>query len=171
MYVRNYTTNFDLPWETVFQTTSRSKVEEYCYKHDIHFEWTPTGDLRTQQVCQSFAKHPRTGISIWFNQAHLFHPSALDERTRELMERLFVKGKFPRNASYGDGSPIEESALENIRQAFENEAVSFQWRRGDILLLDNMRVSHGRTPYQGDRRVLAAMGRRFSSCAHKYCEA
>jgi hypothetical protein len=31
------------------------------------------------------------------------------------------------------------------------------WRRGDLLLIDNMLTAHGRRPCTGDRRVLVAM--------------
>ncbi|CAM5231048.1 hypothetical protein SANTM175S_04757 [Streptomyces antimycoticus] len=31
------------------------------------------------------------------------------------------------------------------------------WHTGDLLLIDNMLVAHGRRPYTGTRRVLVAM--------------
>jgi alpha-ketoglutarate-dependent taurine dioxygenase len=162
-YIRNYVNGVDLSWQTVFQTESPAEVEQYCRANDIKYEWLPNSTLRTSQVCQSFAKDPRTGKSIWFNQAHLFHPSSLDERTREVLLRTFEEQDLPRNATYGDGSPIEASALNDIRQAFEREKILFEWEAGDLLIVNNMRVSHGRTPYQGKRRVLAAMGQPFST--------
>ena len=36
-------------------------------------------------------------------------------------------------------------------------AVDVDWRRGDLLLIDNMLVAHGRRPFTGSRRVLVAM--------------
>jgi hypothetical protein len=161
-YIRNYNKNLDLPWQIVFQTESRSQVEEFCYAHNIEFEWR--GEcLRTRQVCQALARHPRTGAIVWFNQAHLFHPSSLDERTRATMRQLFAADDFPRNATYGDGTPLDEPELDHIRRAFNDEIVTFQWRSGDVLILDNMQISHGRTPYKGARRVLVAMCERISA--------
>jgi alpha-ketoglutarate-dependent taurine dioxygenase len=162
MYVRNYHEDIDLPWQTVFQTESRSEVEQYCREHDIEYEWAGSGTLRTRQVCQAFAKHPRTGELVWFNQAHLFHPSSQDARTRGLLKETFKEEDLPRNALYGDGSPIEEADLEDVRNAFEAEMVTFDWRAGDVLILDNMLVSHGRSPYKGKRRVVASMCRPYS---------
>jgi alpha-ketoglutarate-dependent taurine dioxygenase len=163
MYIRNYRPDIDLSWRTVFQTDSKEQVEAYCDKHGIEREWTPAGTLKTRQTSQALAKHPRTGAVVWFNQAHLFHPSGLDPNTQQLMREMFREDELPRNATYGDGSPIEESDLENIRDAFKQETITFEWRVGDILVLDNMLVSHGRTPYKGRRRVLTAMCDSYSS--------
>ena len=165
MYIRNYKKDVDLPWSVVFQTDSRLEVEQYCAAHDIGCEWTPEGHLRTRQVCDAVSVHPRTGQRIWFNQAHLFHPSSLDKRTRKALHAMYKDEDLPRNATYGDGSAIEESVLEEIRETFDREVVGVAWRKGDVLILDNMLVSHGRSPYKGKRKILTAMARPFSSFA------
>ena len=53
--------------------------------------------------------------------------------------------------------------LAQIRQAYEAEAFTFRWEKGDVLLVDNMAVAHSRTPYRGTRQVLVAMASPFSS--------
>lgn len=169
MYVRNYHDDIDLPWQTVFQTESRSVVEQYCREHEIEFEWTASGTLRTWQVCQALTKHPRKEEWVWFNQAHLFHPSSQDARTRALLRETYKDEELPRNAFYGDGSPIADADLENIRNAFAAEMVTFDWRAGDVLIVDNMMVSHGRAPYKGRRRVVASMCRPYSLHAGDKC--
>lgn len=78
------------------------------------------------------------------------------------MAEMFKTDELPRYACYGDGTPIEEEDLDNIREAFREETVLFEWRAGDTLIVDNMLVSHGRTSYRGHRRVLAAMCNVFS---------
>jgi alpha-ketoglutarate-dependent taurine dioxygenase len=44
-----------------------------------------------------------------------------------------------------------------VRAAFADASVAFAWQRGDLLMLDNMAVAHGRRPYRGERQVLVAM--------------
>lgn len=163
MYVRNYHVGVDLPWQTVFQTEDASEVERYCRLNDIQFEWRPDGGLRTKQVCRAMATHPRAGVRVWFNQAHLFHPSSLSRESREAMREIFDEQDFPRQVYFGDGTPLPESDLEEIREAFRSETIVFPWREGDILALDNMLVSHGRLPYQGPRKILAALRDRYST--------
>jgi alpha-ketoglutarate-dependent taurine dioxygenase len=162
MYVRNYGGGLDLPWQSVFQTESKAEVENYCRRAGIHFEWKDGNRLRTRQVCQAVAHHPKTGEAVWFNQAHLFHVSSLQRAARELLLSTFNEEDLPRNAYYGDGSPIESSVLDEIRQAYEKEAVIFPWRDGDILVLDNMLVAHGRAPFSGPRKVVVGMTEAFS---------
>jgi hypothetical protein len=33
----------------------------------------------------------------------------------------------------------------------------FDWQRGDVLLIDNKLVSHGRQPYSPPRKIFAAL--------------
>jgi alpha-ketoglutarate-dependent taurine dioxygenase len=157
-YVRNYGTGVDFSWEDAFQTTSRAEVDAYCAAHGLTCKWIDDVQLRTEQTLPAFAHHPASGQRLWFNQAHLFHVSSLDVRTREALLSVFEPDELPRNAYYGDGSPIEPEVLEHIRAVHAGCTQSFAWQRGDVLAVDNMYVAHGRQPYTGARRVLVMMG-------------
>ncbi|HKY39942.1 MAG TPA: TauD/TfdA family dioxygenase [Polyangiaceae bacterium] len=157
LYVRNYSPRLDVPWQKVFGTSDKAEVEAYCRRHAIEFEWRDGGTLRTRQRGPVLARHPKTGEVVWFNQAHLFHISALDDELREGLLGLVGLEGLPRNVYYGDGSPLEEELLAEIRTTLAREQRVFQWRRGDVLLLDNMLVAHGRNPFSGQRRVLVSM--------------
>jgi alpha-ketoglutarate-dependent taurine dioxygenase len=157
MYVRNYGEGIDLAWQQVFQTEDPAEVEQFCRRAGIDFEWRDGGRLRTRQVCQAVASHPKSGKMVWFNQAHLFHVSNLEPQVRNALLGVFDEEDLPRNAYYGDGSPIEPEALAEVREAYRQEQVAFPWQQGDVLLLDNMAVAHGRTPFRGERRVRVAM--------------
>lgn len=160
MYVRNYGEGLDLSWQNVFQTKNRNTVEEFCRKAEIDFEWKGEDRLRTSQVCQAVANHPRTGALVWFNQAHLFHVSSLTSEVRQVL--LASGDEPPRNAFYGDGSPIDNCDLEQIRAAYASEAVIFPWQKGDLLVVDNMLVAHGRRPYRGARQIVVGMGQLYA---------
>lgn len=157
MYVRNYGDGLDLSWQDVFQTASKHEVEEFCRRTSIEFEWTGSNRLRTSQICQALATHPKTGQTVWFNQAHLFNISSLAPEVRQSLLASFEERDLPRNTYYGDGSPIEASALDEIREAYQQEAIVFPWEQGDIMMLDNMLTAHGRMPYVGPRKVVVGM--------------
>jgi len=48
--------------------------------------------------------------------------------------------------------------IEEIRNAYLQETVTFRWREKDLLMIDNMLVAHGRRPFVGPRKILVAMG-------------
>lgn len=157
MYVRNYGNGLDVPWTKVFNTADRGVVEQYCRSAGIEYEWKSDGELRTRQVCQAVAVHPLTRETVWFNQAHLFHVSNLEPAVREALLSVVDEDDLPRQAYYGDGTPIELSMLDEIRDVYRCHAVQFPWKRGDVMMLDNMLVAHGRTPFKGPRKILVAM--------------
>jgi alpha-ketoglutarate-dependent taurine dioxygenase len=159
MYVRNYSM-IDLPWQEVFQTSEKSLVEAYCRANDMTFEWTEDG-LRTRQVNQASMSHPVTGGKVWFNQAHLFHLSSLTEELQQGLLEIAGEENLPRNAYFGDGTPISIEALHAIRKAYDDNMITFQWQKGDLLLLDNMLFTHGREPFEGPRKVLVGMAREY----------
>lgn len=163
-YVRNYGVGLDLPWQVVFQTQTREDVERYCDAHGIEHAWNGD-DLRTYQICHGTATHPPTGRELWFNQAHLFHVSALGSGVAADLLAIFGPEGLPRQAQYGDGAEIETAILDHVRHAFEQEKVIFDWHAGDVLLLDNMKICHGRLPFTGARRVLVSMGMQHSTSA------
>jgi alpha-ketoglutarate-dependent taurine dioxygenase len=157
MYVRNYRPGLDLPWQKVFQTSDPAQAEAFCRRNGIEYEWRADGTLRTSQVCQAVASHPRTGEMVWFNQAHLFHISALPAELRGGLLDQFGEADLPRNAYYGDGTPIEAGVLDEIRQIYRQEQVLIPWQEEDVLIIDNMLAAHGRMPYQGNRLILVGM--------------
>lgn len=169
MYVRNYGEGVDLTWQEAFQTTERSAVEEYCRRSHTQFEWKDGDRLRTRQVRQAVATHPQTGETVWFNHTHMFHYSNLEPEVRRALLEEFGEDELPRNACYGDGSPIEASVLEEIRRAYSDSAVTFRWQKGDIMLLDNFLASHGREPFKGGRKILVAMAELFTN--HDFTDA
>ncbi len=78
--------------------------------------WKSDGELRTRQVCQATAQHPRSGDWVWFNQAHLFHVSNLEAGLRETLLSVVDEIDLPRNVYYGDGGAIEESVPAIVSQ-------------------------------------------------------
>ena len=157
MYARNYGTGIDLSWQEVFQTDDKREVEDHCRRAPMEFEWLDENRLRTRQIRPAVIKHPETDEVVWFNQAHLFHISNLGEETSRSMLEEFGKENLPRNAYYGDGSPIPDEIMNLVRVAYQKSQIAFAWERGDVLILDNILIAHGRHPYAGKRKIAVAM--------------
>lgn len=156
LLARNYGRGCGLPWQNAFQTDDPEKVKEHCQANEIDFEWR--GDeLRTRQVRPVIARHPRTGALAWFNHLTFFHKSALEPEVQRELEAHFTEDTLPNHTYYGDGAPVEDHVMQELRDAYIAEQVSFTWQKGDVLLLDNLLVAHGRAPFEGPRKVRVAM--------------
>jgi alpha-ketoglutarate-dependent taurine dioxygenase len=169
MYIRNYSAHMGLPWQIVFQTGDPSEVEAYCREHEILCRWKPEGGLFTQEVRPAFFRHPVTSEELWFNHATFFHITTLSRQIREMMSASYGPMDLPNNTFYGDGSDIEPEVLEELRAAYQEEMITFQWHQGDLLLLDNMLAVHARTPYQGSRRILVGMADPVTARSARIC--
>lgn len=159
MYVRNYTSGIDLSWQEVFQTSIKEEVNSFCAENGIEVQWRDgSPELTTRQICQATTIHPVTKEEVWFNQAHLFHISSLPKSDRQAILNELGYENLTRNAFYGDGTEIEEESLDSIKKAYEKAQIKFKWQQSDVMLLDNVLMAHGRTPYSGDRKIVVAMG-------------
>jgi alpha-ketoglutarate-dependent taurine dioxygenase len=160
-YVRHFGTGLGLSWREAFQAEERAEVESYCRRHDIEYVWGPVETLATRQVRPVVARHPVTGERTWFNHLTFFHVSTLEPT---LARALLAMGtdKLPNNTYYGDGSDIELEVLNELRVAYEAVTVVVPWKRGDILMLDNMLTAHGREAFAPPRRIVVGMAEPMS---------
>jgi hypothetical protein len=156
IYQRNFRKGIDVPWQNAFGTEDKDEVLEVGKKNGLEVEWRPDGTLRTAQHAQGAIDGPNG--PLWFNQAHLFHPLQLPARTRAALVAALGKDGLPRNAVFGDGQAIPDATVERILQVLSDKTENIDWQDGDLAIIDNMRWMHGRSPFTGTRRVLAAMG-------------
>jgi alpha-ketoglutarate-dependent taurine dioxygenase len=157
MYVRNFGDGMGLSWQEAFRTSEPADVEAYGRENDIQLEWKDGGRLRTRQVRHAVARHPKTGEEAWFNHATFFHVTTLVPQVRDSVLAEFSAEDLPNNTCYGDGSPIEPEVMDHLREVYAQETISFPWQQGDVLLLDNMLMSHGRAHFTGPRKILVGM--------------
>ncbi len=157
LYVRNFSEVIGLSWQAVFQSENKAEVEEKCRRSGYLCEWKSENRLRTKRVGRAVLTHPRIREKLWFNHAAFFHASTLPEAVREGLTAQFAEEDLPNNTYYGDGSPIEAHVLDEIRAAYAAETVKFKWQQGDVLLVDNLSIAHGREPFAGKRKILVGM--------------
>jgi alpha-ketoglutarate-dependent taurine dioxygenase len=147
-------------WHRVFETDDRARVEELCREHDFAFEWHDDNWIRISQTRPATMTHPETGEHVWFSQPHLydFNPRLLGF-WQWAGAKLFYAQKHTRlhEVFHADGSPIARADLYHLLDTLDACTVRFPWKRGDVLLLDNVLAMHGREPFNGERRILAAM--------------
>lgn len=147
-------------WIDVFETEHSGIVEQKCRENEFEFKWNQNHWLQISQIRPAVINHPLTNEEVWFNQAHLydFNPKLLGW-WRFLGAKLLYCRKHMRlhEIAYGDGSKIPKDVLYHLLETLENNTVYFPWKKGDVLMLDNVLAMHGRATFTGSRRVFAAM--------------
>lgn len=158
LYIRTFTRRLDVDWRDFFRTDDRAAVEARCRAAGSDCRWLDGDTLQTRTRCPAVIRHPLTGERSFFNQVQLHHIGCLDAEVRADLLDMVGIDRMPRHVLFGDGTPIGDDIVEVIGQAYEACAVRFAWRRGDVVMLDNMLAAHARDPYQGERRIVVAMG-------------
>ena len=57
----------------------------------------------------------------------------------------------PYHCRWGDGQELSFEELQEVRGAYEESTEYIRLNAGDVLVLDNLRMVHGRQPYTGSR--------------------
>lgn len=148
---------FGKSWQDTFETDARTEVEAFLTSTGASHEWTRDGGLRVSQVRPSTVKHPVTGAEVWFNQADQWHAAGLGDETAAALHRIMPEKDLPQSVAFADGSPIPAEYITQVRDRGLEAAVDVDWQTGDVLLIDNVLVGHGRRSFTGPRRVLVAM--------------
>ncbi|MBN6039749.1 TauD/TfdA family dioxygenase [Amycolatopsis sp. 195334CR] len=148
---------FGKSWQDTFESDSRSEVEGFLADTGAEWEWRSDGGLRIEQPGPSTKLDERTGTEVWFNQADQWHAASLGDETAAALAAIMPEGDLPQSVLFADGSPVPAEYVTQVRDRGLAEAVDVDWAPGDLMLIDNVLVGHGRRPFTGPRRVLVAM--------------
>ncbi len=149
MYVRNYGNGLDLTWQQAFSTDDRDQVERYCRASQIDFQWDEEGELSTPARCARRSLNTRSVAS----GSGSTRPTCSISPTWRLR---YAKPWCRSSASRGCQD------RKSVGEVLEQCQVTFAWQAGDVLMLDNMLVAHGRSTFQGPRKVVVAMAEPFA---------
>jgi alpha-ketoglutarate-dependent taurine dioxygenase len=147
-------------WMAAFSTDDPKTVEKVCAESGSTVQWDKEEGAKINNILSAFRRHPDTGEMLWFNQIATFLSSP---RSTGLWRWLLYQSAFPDpflrpfHATLGDGRRITIPQLNGIHRAIDDATVRFRWQRGDLLLVDNFLVTHGRMPYRGSRRILVSI--------------
>lgn len=147
-----------VPWQTMYRTDHKAEVERLCTELNVSYRWNADGGLTTLRSATATRVHPDTKEELWFNHSHLFHPSDLPESTYQVLKKACRNPtEFPKYCLFGDGSEIPEEDLSKVRKVLNSSQILFDWQEGDVLILDNYTMCHGRRHFDPTtkRRILA----------------
>jgi alpha-ketoglutarate-dependent taurine dioxygenase len=157
LLTRSYNDEIGASVAEAFGTDDRGAVESYCRANAIDLEWQPDGGLRTRQRRSAVVRHPVTGRRCWFNQIAFLSEWTMAPEVREYLVEMYGADGLPFNTRFGNGDPVGEDVVQLINEVYDANTAREPWQAGDLLLVDNVRTSHSREPFEGPREVLVAM--------------
>jgi hypothetical protein len=167
--IRNFGMGFGPTVADGFGMTDIKEIKQNCVERDIEMQVIAPEHVRTNQYRRAVRPHPATGMELWFNHIVFWHTSSMPKAYFKFMSQQYAIEEFPYATMFGDGTVIPDQYTQNIRQAYSDSETCFDWEKGDVMLVDNFRVAHGRKPYEGDRSIIVSMGRGDEDSSFGYC--
>jgi alpha-ketoglutarate-dependent taurine dioxygenase len=165
-------------WDKVYGTMDPVEVCKKCRSEGQEFELRKDHSLKLINQGAAVREHPLSGEKVWFNHAQVFHPEGpvleaeriadrqggIRQRSLSFFLRNFHRLTSPffkdeergTQVTFGDGSTVPVAYIRHIQETIWKNMVFFPWRKGDMLMVDNFAVAHGRMPFKGQREILVA---------------
>ena len=133
-------------WLDTLSVNSRAAAEAKLQQLGYTWTWLVGDDLRVTTPALPAIRQTSTGAEVFFNQ----------------LVAAFAGWQDPRNSAtssvcFGDGSSMPAPALKQMVAIAYQQVYDHLWQVGDVILIDNLRVMHGRRPFSGARTVLAGL--------------
>jgi alpha-ketoglutarate-dependent taurine dioxygenase len=137
-------------WVETFGTDDKERVEQHLIASDYAYQWSDDDGLRYHYNRDAFLAHPETGEELWFNQVTELHSSYW--RSHPDFPGDLPEHAYPATTAYGDGTALDDDQIAFLRGALWRTTRAVRMKQGDVLVLDNQVLQHGRFAFKGPRR-------------------
>lgn len=143
-------------WDEVFDTDSKEEVERACADMGMTPIWNEDGTLTLVSELEPLERHPRTGEPLYRTQTHTNRTFERGD-LKAVTQQLRASQKMPSGHSFRNGEPMSDEEADAIDRIYRDITIAWPWQSGDVMILDNLQVHHGRNPYSGSRNVQVAL--------------
>jgi alpha-ketoglutarate-dependent taurine dioxygenase len=150
-------------WQEAFGTGDPAEAERLCGEQETSFEIDPaTGAVETSRLAWAVVPGRSGQRDTFINNLVSLYMGELSLKRGTAAET--IKGlsgrSFPIVVRMEDGSPVPGAVIKELLALNQRHAVAVPWSAGDIVLVDNTRILHGRLAYSGERNVYVRLGER-----------
>lgn len=133
-------------WKDTLTVNNKQEAKEKLSTLGYRYNWLDDGGLSVQTPALAAIDHFGRANDVFFNQivAAAAGWTVADD------------DKGPR-LCFGDDSIMKQKDLADAIEAAYQHTVDLKWQTGDVALLDNLKVMHGRRSFEGSRSVLASL--------------
>ncbi len=133
-------------WRSTLSADTKKDAETTLAKLKYDWTWLENDQLRVTSPRLEAVRTLADGRKVFFNQLIAAFRGWRDSRNTPT-----------KSVSYGNGDPIKGEDLQIAIDIADRLTVDLLWQQGDVALIDNFLVMHGRKPFKGKRRVLASL--------------
>lgn len=128
-------------WRRLYRTDSIETVKDYCRKSGIEIAVHPDGGITTRFTCSPVRREG--GGTVFINNLLPFALRMIREPERT---RASVR--------FSDGEAIPSDWVLDINDVAHGIARPIRWQAGDIAIVDNRRIMHGRRAVTDNERTV-----------------
>jgi len=139
MYVRHYT---EEEWKLLYHTDDLADVERYCAENDMRLSVNSDRSIKTEYLKPAIVETRWGGHKSFCNS---------------MLIVLWQEEGLKRTSSVvrlEDGSKIPAEVVREIEAVSEACTVELPWWDGDLIMIDNTRVLHGRRAFNDQKRAI-----------------
>jgi alpha-ketoglutarate-dependent taurine dioxygenase len=134
-------------WRETFKAETKAEAEAAMSDAGMSWEWLPDNSVRTTTaILPAIRFDEETDREVFFNSLVAVYTGWDDDRN--VAKKAVITS---------DGAVLDEDVMQAMIAKMDELAVNFVWQPGDVLLINNHTVLHARQPFEGDRRILAAI--------------
>lgn len=135
-YIRTYP---DGVWQKIYQTDDLSVVEKLCHDNDMQLTVSPERAVTTEYVVSAIRESRCGKHKVFINN---ILPVVAQER----------QGSNASLVRFEDHSKIPDEVISEIKEVSDRLTYAVSWQKGDILMVDNTRLLHGRRSFADTQR-------------------
>lgn len=121
-------------WMKRYKTDDLTVVEEICKSNDTHLQINEDESIDVYYICPAIYPSRNGKDMVFINS---------------LLPGMVVA---PEGISFDDDSEIDNEIMSELNDIAERITVEINWQKGDVLMVDNTRIMHGRKAFEDDKR-------------------
>jgi len=133
-------------WKSTLSSANQAEAESRLKTLGYSWQWLDDGSLKATTPVLPAIKSLEYGTEVFFNQL-----------IAAFMGWKDIRNRHEKVVRFGDGSEIVDEDMQQVVKLSKRFTYDLQWQTGDMAIVDNFLVMHGRRPFMGERRVLASL--------------
>ncbi|WP_414564873.1 TauD/TfdA family dioxygenase [Anabaena sp. CCY 9613] len=121
-------------WQIKYKTDDLDQLQEMCINNDMSLKINADKSIYLEYICPAIIPSKCGKYQVFINSL------------------LPTKQLHPEILNFDDDSEIPHDVLTELDEIAERITTEISWKKGDILMIDNTRVMHGRRAFADETR-------------------